>query len=74
VPADVARDFTATGGVSHVNGIPQVERLDYNAESDRFTPGTLAGTPPQGNDAKRGLACHTVAKTRDYVFTEYEKR
>ena len=36
--------------------------------------GTMAGTPPQGNDAKCGLACHTVAKTRDYVFTEFPKR
>jgi hypothetical protein len=48
--------------------------FDYNAKSDTFTPGTLAGTPPQGNDAKCGLACHTAAKARDYVFTEYGKR
>jgi hypothetical protein len=48
--------------------------FDYNAASDTFTPGTTAGTPPQGNDAKCGFACHTVAKTRDYVFTEYGKR
>jgi len=48
--------------------------FDYNAESDTFTPGTTAGTPPQGNDAKCGFACHTRAKTRDYVFTEYGKR
>jgi hypothetical protein len=47
--------------------------FDYNAASDTFTPGTLAGTPPQGNDAKCGFACHTVVKTRDYVFTEYGK-
>ena len=46
----------------------------YDAASDTFTPGTLAGKPPQGNDAKCGFACHTVAKTRDYVFTEYGKR
>ena len=26
----------------------------YDAASDTFKPGTLAGTPPQGNDAKRG--------------------
>ena len=45
--------------------------FDYNAKSDTFTPGTLAGTPPQGNDAKCGLACHTAVKGRDYVFTEY---
>jgi hypothetical protein len=48
--------------------------FDYNAASDTFTPGTEAGTPPQGNDAKCGFACHTVAKARDYVFTEYGKR
>ena len=48
--------------------------FDYNAASDSFTPGTTAGTPPQGNDAKCGYACHTRAKARDYVFTEYGKR
>ena len=48
--------------------------FDYNAASDTFTPGTTAGTPPQGNDAKCGAACHTAAKARDYVFTEYGMR
>ena len=48
--------------------------FDYNAESDTFTPGTTAGSPPQGNDAKCGVACHTIAKSRDYVFTEYARR
>jgi hypothetical protein len=48
--------------------------FDYNAASDTFTPGTTASTPPQGNDAKCGSACHAAAKTRDYVFTEYGKR
>ena len=48
--------------------------FDYDAESDTFKPGTTAGTPPQGNDAKCGLTCHTRAKARDYVFTEYGKR
>ena len=48
--------------------------FDYDAGSDAFTPGTLADQPPQGNDAKCGFACHTVVKTRDYVFTEYGKR
>ncbi|HJZ73376.1 MAG TPA: cytochrome P460 family protein [Vicinamibacterales bacterium] len=48
--------------------------FDYNAASDTFTPGTTAGTPPQANDAKCGFACHTRAKTRDYVFTDYGKR
>jgi hypothetical protein len=48
--------------------------FDYDAPSDTFKPGTLAGKPPQGNDAKCGFACHTVASSRDYVFTEYGKR
>ena len=48
--------------------------FDYDAGSDTFTPGTTAGTPPQGNDAKCGFACHTRAKARDYVFTEYGRR
>ena len=48
--------------------------FDYEAASDTFTPGTLAGKPPQGNDAKCGFACHTSVKTRDYVFTDYGHR
>ena len=48
--------------------------FDYNTASDTFTPGTTAGTPPQGNDAKCGFACHTKVKARDHVFTEYGKR
>jgi hypothetical protein len=48
--------------------------FDYDAASDTFTPGTLAGKPPQGNDAKCGFACHTSVKTRDYVFTDYGHR
>jgi hypothetical protein len=48
--------------------------FDYDAVTDRFSPGTTAGTPPQGNDARCGLACHTIAKSRDYVFTDYGHR
>lgn len=48
--------------------------FDYDAASDTFKPGTLAGTPPQGNDAKCGFACHTAVKKRDYVFTYYGQR
>ena len=48
--------------------------FEYDAASDTFTPGTLAGKPPQGNDAKCGFACHTRVKTRDYVFTDYGQR
>jgi len=48
--------------------------FDYDAASNTFNPGTTAGMPPQGNDAKCGSACHTRAKATDYVFTEYGKR
>jgi hypothetical protein len=48
--------------------------FDYDAASNTFTPGTLAGKPPQANDARCGFTCHTIVKTRDYVFTEYGKR
>jgi Cytochrome P460 len=46
----------------------------YDAASDKFTPQTTSDEPPQGNDAKCGLACHTIVRARDYVFTEYGKR
>ena len=40
----------------------------------KFRPGTRLRQPPQENDAKCGFACHTTAKTRDYVFTDYGSR
>jgi hypothetical protein len=48
--------------------------FDYDAASSRFTPATLASKPPQGNDAKCGAACHTLAASKDYIFTAYPKR
>ncbi len=48
--------------------------FDYDTKSDTFAPSGPASTPPQGNDAKCGAACHTIVKSRDYVFTEYGKR
>jgi Cytochrome P460 len=48
--------------------------FEYNATSGTFTPADMSAKPPQGHDAKCGLACHTVVKNRDYVFTEYGKR
>jgi hypothetical protein len=46
----------------------------YNAASGKFTPADMTDMPPQGNDAKCGLGCHTIVKGRDYVFTEYGRR
>lgn len=48
--------------------------FEYDAAADTFRPGNLDDKPPQANDAKCGYACHTVAKKRDYVFTEYGHR
>ncbi|HTA23449.1 MAG TPA: cytochrome P460 family protein [Terriglobales bacterium] len=45
--------------------------FEYDAASGKFRPGTSADKPPQANDAKCGFACHTIVKTRDYVFTDY---
>jgi len=48
--------------------------FDYDPKSDTFKPATLADKPPQRNEAKCGFACHTIVKTRDYVFTDYGHR
>jgi hypothetical protein len=48
--------------------------FEYDAVSKTFRPGDLTSSPPQGNDAKCGFACHTIVKARDYVFTEYAPR
>ncbi len=48
--------------------------FEYDATSNTFTPANLKDKPPQGNDAKCGFACHTAVKTKDYVFTDYERR
>jgi hypothetical protein len=48
--------------------------FDYDAASQTFRPGDANSKPPQANDAKCGLACHTIVKDRDYVFTEYPTR
>jgi len=48
--------------------------FDYDAASGTFAPATTASTPPVGHDAKCGAACHTLAASKDYIFTAYPKR
>ena len=48
--------------------------FEYGVRSGTFRPDNLTDSPPQGNDAKCGFACHTIASSRDFVFTEYAKR
>jgi hypothetical protein len=48
--------------------------FEYDAASNKFRPANLKDEPPQGNDAKCGYACHSAAKSKDYVFTNYGHR
>ena len=48
--------------------------FEYEAATNSYRPGNTTDSPPQSNDAKCGAACHTVVKSRDYVFTEFPKR
>jgi Cytochrome P460 len=62
-----SKRFAESGGWGYAE-------FEYDAASNRFTPGTLNDKPPQENDAKCGYACHTVVQKRDYVFTDYGSR
>jgi hypothetical protein len=85
-PNEFFKDATVPGALANVDFMVKDSRrfadsggwgyavFDYDAASDTFKPGTTASKPPQGNDAKCGAACHTVAKARDYVFTDYGRR
>src|ERR1700733_10620922 len=46
----------------------------YDAASGTFAPATKASPPPVNNDAKCGAACHTLAPSKDYIFTAYPQR
>jgi len=48
--------------------------FEYDNASATFRPGNTTDSPPQSNDAKCGFGCHTIVKSRDYVFTEFPKR
>ncbi|HEY2010617.1 MAG TPA: cytochrome P460 family protein [Rhizomicrobium sp.] len=48
--------------------------FDYDAASGTFAPATAASHPPVHNDAKCGAACHNLAASKDYIFTNYPKR
>ena len=41
-------------------------QFNYNSASHSFTP--------QGDGAACGFSCHTIVKSKDYVFTAYPKR
>jgi Cytochrome P460 len=62
-----AKRFSDSGGWGYAE-------FEYDPASETFSPGTSNDQPPQANDAKCGFACHTLVKTKDYVFTNYAKR
>jgi hypothetical protein len=62
-----ARRFADSGGWGYAV-------FKHDAASGTYAAATHTHKPPQGNDAKCGAACHTIAKAKDYVFTEYAKR
>jgi hypothetical protein len=51
--------FASTGGWGYA-------QFNYDAATDAFAP--------EGTGADCGYACHTIVKTKDYVFTAYPKR
>lgn len=48
--------------------------FNYDPATDLLSPVGSTDRPPQGNDAKCGAACHTIAAAKDYIFTAYPKR
>jgi Cytochrome P460 len=48
--------------------------FEYEPASDSFRPANENDTPPQANDTNCGVACHTLAQAKNYIFTEYPKR
>ncbi len=48
--------------------------FEYDPASQAFRVGDTNDKPPQGHDAKCGVACRMAAKDRDYVFTKYMSR
>src|SRR5262245_16824204 len=62
-----ARRFPDSGGWGYAV-------FKHDPASGMYTPATLTHKPPQGDDARCGAACHTIVKTKDYVFTDYAKR
>jgi len=48
--------------------------FERDTTSGTFRPADSKDSPPQANDVKCGLACHTIVKNRDFVFTTYQTR
>jgi Cytochrome P460 len=48
--------------------------FEYDPATKTFRPGTTTDMPPQANDARCGLSCHTLVRAKDYVFTRYQTK
>jgi hypothetical protein len=76
VPGDLAQvEFIVKDGTrfSDTHGWGYA-MFDYDAASGTFAPATKDSKPPVHNDAKCGAACHTLAASKDYIFTAYPQR
>jgi hypothetical protein len=62
-----SKRFADTGGWGYA-------AFEYEVTSNTFRPASIEDKPAQGHDAKCGFACHTVAKSKDYVFSRYAMR
>lgn len=62
-----SKRFAASGGWGWAS-------FEYDPASDTFKPSTTADKPPQGDNATCGFTCHSIVKSRDYVFTQYAHR
>jgi hypothetical protein len=59
-------DFMVRDGKRFPDGGWGYAQFNYDGASDTFTP--------LGSGTNCGTACHTIVKTKDYVFTAYPKR
>jgi hypothetical protein len=62
-----SKRFADSGGWGYVG-------FEHDVAAGTWRPRNTKDEPPMGNDAKCGAACHTIVKSRDYVFTEYAER
>ena len=70
-------DHEDPGGSDHGKPFPdgaKMAKVHWRPKKLEALPTAMVPASPQANHAKCGLACHTIVKARDYVFTDYGKR
>src|SRR4249920_609711 len=67
------RRWNFTRRCSHCTRTGSIQDRSGRLQKLQNRPRTQDRASTRSNDAKCGLACHTIVKTKDYVFTEYAK-